>query len=449
MHFPAASPRREIFLVLLLMLFARELLAGDLVPVRFASVTNITSTPPIHGLSYAADLTGDGLPDIIGKGGQLIVYRQMSNLVFDAWSTNNIPQLLSTPREGLLMDANRDGWLDYLTIDYANNAFKCYTNRAGSFTLSQHLNTGSGPHHLALLDVTEDGISDLVLPIFNGRRINVYWGTGFGSFQPYNEYDVGNKPYSVATGDIDIDGNVDIIVVNSETNGSITILYGTAVHGFSAPITRPVPRYANSLAISDFDSNGFPDVAIAVQEPTGIVVLLTGHGRTIIQSNFFPVPLHPSNMLAADLNNDGALDLMPQPLSRAGAVVLLSHGDGTFTDPIALAHPSEFTLCAVEDLDLDGRIDLIGADSNTGVGAILRNTTMPKLAAVRTDSTLNLSWSASLGTHFKLEGSAGGFNSNEWNQVEAAISLNSNIFSIGLPITGSHRFFQLSERLSR
>ena len=79
---------------------------------------------------------------------------------------------------------------------------------------------------------------------FNAATISVLLGNGDGTFQPHVEYTTGSGPTSVAVGDFNRDGKLDLVTTNRYSD-TISILLGngdgTLASGASYP-SGPLPR---------------------------------------------------------------------------------------------------------------------------------------------------------------------------------------------------------------
>src|SRR5439155_19195813 len=79
---------------------------------------------------------------------------------------------------------------------------------------------GAGPRSVAIGDVNEDGILDLVVANFGSNTISVLLGTGTGSFAAKTDLatGAGTRPFSVAIGDLNGNGQRDLAVANVNAN---------------------------------------------------------------------------------------------------------------------------------------------------------------------------------------------------------------------------------------
>lgn len=162
------------------------------------------------------------------------------------------------------------------------------------------------------------------------------------------------KPHSIASGDVDRDGNLDVLTANGGGN-SVTVFLGAGDGDFQLPVHYGQPGYKITLALGDIDGDADLDVVSGIP----IKFLLNQGDGTYVPSEHEP-DARAEMVTTADLNGDGALDVVGTDGVSNFTVVLINKGDGTFAEPSNL-RPDGTTgpwAVAAEDLDLDGDVDL-------------------------------------------------------------------------------------------
>src|SRR5262249_26620843 len=126
---------------------------------------------------------------------------------------------------------------------------------------------------------------------------------------------------TIATADLDGDGNTDIIAGNEST----ALLFHNAGGGqFGTPAELTLPLRLQRLAVADLDAAGAPAVFAAGIE--GLPVL-TNQGGTLVAGPMVYAPfVYPERVIPADIDNDGDLDVLLGDTSRLG--VALNDGSG-------------------------------------------------------------------------------------------------------------------------
>ena len=272
-----------------------------------------------------------------------------------------------------------------------------------------------------IADVNHDGSPDLVISNLclsshdcNSGAVSVLIGNGDGTFQGAVTYkSAGEYGESVVAADVTEDGNLDLVVSNQcQQNtcltGAVSVFAGNGDGTFQPPVSyNSVGGIGSSLAVGDFNKDGHLDIAVADLcadyncDSSGLTVLL-GNGDGTFQpavgySSGGEPFINGSQMgiVIADFNGDSDPDIAItdncvhhcryNKESSGLIAVLLGNGDGTFQLPHTFGSrgfdPQAIT---IGDVNRDGRPDLLYVDTcnsgknkscNTGLVGILRNTT--------------------------------------------------------------------------
>jgi Calx-beta domain/FG-GAP-like repeat len=299
------------------------------------------------------------------------------------------------PQAVTTADLNRDGRADLVTANaYGNTVSALLGNADGTFQSAQNYATGAGPRSLAVGDLNGDGNADVVVTIGTditaGGSLSVLLGNGNGTFQPAQSialpgqfpanYDgstpVPQYPTSVAVGDVNADGKMDLVATGTVTvssgtgyyggnyyeyHGYVNVLLGSGNGAFSdAKVASDGAGTANfsetpqAVALGDFNGDGKPDVVAA---GSGAVVML-GNGDGTLGSPLASGFGSPGNSIpVADFNQDGKLDIL------LGNEVFTGRGDGTFASGQSL--PGIYNRAVVGDVNADGKIDIVATTSQT------------------------------------------------------------------------------------
>lgn len=175
----------------------------------------------------AGDFNNDGFLDIINNCGEIALGAGNAN--FNKEIMTGSPPVGSLQSQAVA-DFDGDGKLDFAMADAGSNSlWLLHGNGDGTFTqVSGEPSLAQFSNDVAVADLNGDGKLDLIYSDdcaspCSVNTIEILLGNGDGTFQPPISETVGNSPQSVAVGDFNGDGRLDIAVANSADN-TVTIL---------------------------------------------------------------------------------------------------------------------------------------------------------------------------------------------------------------------------------
>lgn len=195
-------------------------------------------------------------------------------------------------------------------------------------------------------DFDNDCVLDLAIPCGLRNDIVVYKRKADGTYRVMSKsFWTGGKPGSLAVGDFNRDGKIDLVVCiwnqDMTTPGFVSILIGNGDCTFKSPVTYQVGIGPNSVQSGDFNGDGNPDLAVNSHFDNNVSVLL-GNGDGTFQAHVtYSVDGYPRALTIGDFNLDNKLDIAmasgdntsTEPGCGPGqGTMLLGNGDGTFTN---------------------------------------------------------------------------------------------------------------------
>jgi hypothetical protein len=225
--------------------------------------------------------------------------------------------------------------------------------------------TAAGPVSVAVGDLNGDGEPDLVTANLYANTISVFLNRGGGSFKPRRDYRAGGDPRAVAIRDLNGDGKPDLATVSSDANAlSVFLNKGDGSFGKRRDYDTGVGPL--SVAIGDLNGDGKTDIATAGRSYALSAVLNSGNGRFKLARQS-AVGAEPVSLAIGDLNGDGKPDAVTANAEANTVSVLLNRRGGHFQGRRDYATGRHPMAVAIGDLNGDGKPDLVTAnlDANT------------------------------------------------------------------------------------
>jgi hypothetical protein len=218
---------------------------------------------------------------------------------------------------------------------------------------------------LSLADLNGDGHLDLAATCTSydlPGAVTVIIGNGHGGFFTAEESALSGPPASIAMGDLDGDGNLDLAAANGFD--SVLVVLGDGQGGFGAETKFPVGSHPWSIVMGDFNNDGKLDVIAGNFFSDDVSVLLgDGQGGVGGATNFF-AGSSPFFLATCDLNGDGNLDLaVANFYSPYNASLMLGNGQGAFGAPTQVFADIGGRSIVTGDWNGDGKLDMAVAYS--------------------------------------------------------------------------------------
>jgi hypothetical protein len=264
------------------------------------------------------------------------------------------------------------------------------------------LNDGNGTFLPPSLLVSESGQGGFVVADFDadehldiasvsGSTYSVFLGNGDGTFAPGMPEEIGDWALSIAGGDFNNDGIVDLALGNVD-GSTVRILLGDGDGTFPTitsvdlgPLEPDPCGCVESwgIAAGDLNGDGRDDIVVSDRFENRLFSVLSNAGGTFTPQGPFVTGNqgNPITVALGDLNADGKLDAVTADYAEDTGTVLSGNGDGTFTAAQEVDSGPSPEANTIADIDGDGKPDLLFAnqDGNLdgGKATILRNTGQP------------------------------------------------------------------------
>ena len=348
--------------------------------------------PPAGNHTYAAEYMGvpGGSPSYPGSSSapvSISIVAPTSTVILSSGASGNYTLTATVAGSGSADAPSGD--VSFLDTSESNNllASSALTGGANSLTFSNisTFDPGNYPASVAVGDFNGDGKLDIAVANQQDNAVAVFWGNGDGTFAAQSTIAVGNSPSSIMAGDFNNDGIVDLAVVNQGEN-TLSILLGNGDGTFNAASFRPGTGEESSgnlcmpIVAGDFNQDGNLDLAVVNEYDDSVTILLGNGDGTFDVANTPTTGDYPDSIAIGDFNGDGIPDLAVLNSSlfigaqNSTITILLGNGDGTFTSmPISPTSGQYPQSIAAGDLNGDGIPDLVVGDIDGTLNILLGN----------------------------------------------------------------------------
>lgn len=220
-------------------------------------------------------------------------------------------------------------------------------------------------------DIDGDGLPDLLLSTGDEPKgLHFHRGLGDGSWlrtQVWSEPDPAGVPGALELGDMDVDGQLDVVVTSSVT-GRVRVLVGDGAGAFALKDLEQTSSVGLShVSIGSLNEDGLPDVAITASAPSGKLHLFLGEGGGRIgAAPSLALSSQGADVILTDVTSDDVPDLVVGTYGLANRVVLFKgFGNGSFASPVNQPAGGPLNALVVTDLQPDGAPDVVAALGNT------------------------------------------------------------------------------------
>ena len=241
----------------------------------------------------------------------------------------------------------------------------------GNFQVASFPPIGFGAYIMATGDIDGDG--DLDLLAANGSTVSISLNNGSGTFTSSTAAAVGAGAYGLAVGDLDGDGDLDLVTA-SNTTASLSVRMNNGTGSFSGSQQVAITDRSFGVVLGDVDGDGDLDLLAANFNAVGTVAVRLNDGNgNFSGSQNVSVGNTCFSLAVGDVDGDGDLDLLVPSYNASTVGIRLNDGNGNFSGSQNVSVGTNPSSIAVGDVDADGDLDLLTGNVGTNTVSVRTN----------------------------------------------------------------------------
>lgn len=269
-------------------------------------------------------------------------------------------------------DINGDGYLDLIVATISGELTLLINNRDGSFSTEKIL-LEPGLQNVHGGDIDNDGDHDLITLNSYNNTLNIFFNDGNASFTSVNTLKMNHWINSVFLSDLNGDGNLDFCVANYDTN-TVSIFMGDGSSSFAEVGEWFIGDNPHDILVADLNNDGSQDIISCANGIWAMTILNKGNFAYETIDRFYKIESSPVAIESADFNGDGFNDIIYYQGSHTKGSFLsirLNDGYGYFPNEYSFGGDylknegpstgSPIHPFSIADYDGDGDIDIAAA----------------------------------------------------------------------------------------
>jgi hypothetical protein len=255
---------------------------------------------------------------------------------------------------------------------------------------------------IVVADLDNDSLADVAVANEATFNLSVFFGArdgglDFGPALSVSQPNYARGPASIAAGDVNGDGKLDLVTARAVINGAngcgyisnfnqctISVLAGAGNRNFLGGVDTTAGNIASGcgyrVAVGRINGDSRADIVTGDELRDAVATCCCGNRDTAdLAGGYLWMPdmtgmfsTSPPNLAAlgpyvqvADVNSDGNNDVIGRSVSNSRLRVLLGNGTGTFSPPIDIGVAPGVGEIAVARIDADNTLDIVVASKSS------------------------------------------------------------------------------------
>ncbi|HAV23312.1 MAG TPA: hypothetical protein DCX46_07435 [Bacteroidetes bacterium] len=254
------------------------------------------------------DMDGDGLVDlVIYSPGSMDIYLNKGGFSFTRWWVGAIPE-----SKGLAVaDLDGDGALDFVTVNVTSGTVQIFyhvNDKWLRYTKVDYPIGAAEPQQIETGDIDNDGDIDIILGKMGGANIVLMINDGDQTFHAVPLPNATSHAQTIWTADFDADGWLDIALDRSDEN-SVLVLRNRHDLTFDV-VAQPRVTYDPLFLVGgDYDADGDCDLIASNNSVNPTIAKYRNDSLHLTQIGDFPTGAGSSPMITSDFDGNGSVDV--------------------------------------------------------------------------------------------------------------------------------------------
>lgn len=329
----------------------------------------------------SADLNQDQATDLIVANGASNSVSVLMNDLSGGFPTRMDTALGTSPFAVAAADLDGDGDNDIVvTLIETASCQVLWNDGSAHFALGPTLAVGGTPRSVAIGDLDGDGRNDVIATSRDNNNIAILHNDGNGVFASAQFVAAGSRPRDLVIAHLNADAAPDVAAINQGSD-DITILLNNGSGGltYSSAVSLPTGHSPESLAAGDLDRDGDIDLAAATTGSlSGLIAIYVNNGSASFSAGpTLPAGSDPASVKLADISLDGRLDIVIANRAVSAIRTYQNVGGLTYGTATEEATGQDPYYITVGDVDLNGTPDVATPNFTDNTVSVLHNAAQP------------------------------------------------------------------------